>query len=177
MWRLVREAVKRIARWLGVIPRGTQVDPACFPEDEYPVLCLQCGYTLRGLPDGRCPECGAGFIRGHLLVEQYVRLRRPKTDRYRRLVKRLLVIALPVHGTINLAMFGLWLAVTVAPEWSMDVLFAHDLGPWLRGAFAIAVVSTVALIAATILEIGTLPPADKRKAVRAVARKQTQDRH
>lgn len=53
------------------IPLGTAVDPALFPEDEFPVECLGCGYELRGLPDGRCPECGREFARGELLVSVY----------------------------------------------------------------------------------------------------------
>lgn len=48
------------------------VDPASFPEDEFPVRCPRCNYLLRGLPDGRCPECGTAFERGRLLVAQYV---------------------------------------------------------------------------------------------------------
>ena len=55
-----------------VIPRNASVDPTLFPEEEYPVYCSKCSYLLRGLPDGRCPECGASFERGHLLVRTYV---------------------------------------------------------------------------------------------------------
>lgn len=55
-----------------VIPPDATVDPALFPEDEYPVHCTKCGYDLRGLPDGKCPECGTTFERGHLLVSTYV---------------------------------------------------------------------------------------------------------
>ena len=55
------------------IPRDAAVDPTLFSEDEYPVHCPKCGYLLRGLPDGRCPECGTPFERGRLLVQQYVR--------------------------------------------------------------------------------------------------------
>ena len=36
------------------------------------MVCPGCEYLLRGLPDGRCPECGRTFARGRLLVEQYV---------------------------------------------------------------------------------------------------------
>ncbi len=56
-----------------VIPRGAMVDPAQFPEEEYPVHCTKCQYCLNGLPDGRCPECGTEFDRGQLLVSTYVR--------------------------------------------------------------------------------------------------------
>lgn len=56
----------------GIIPPETKVDPSAFSEDEFPVVCPKCEYLLRGLPDGRCPECGRPFERGRLLVEQYV---------------------------------------------------------------------------------------------------------
>ncbi len=55
-----------------VIPRDASVDPTLFPEQEYPVYCSKCSYLLRGLPDGKCPECGTSFERGHLLVRTYV---------------------------------------------------------------------------------------------------------
>jgi hypothetical protein len=45
------------------------ISPAAVLEDR---PCLQCGYSLRGLPlDGHCPECGipvANSLRGNLLV-------------------------------------------------------------------------------------------------------------
>ena len=47
------------------------VDPALFPEADYPVHCSKCQYLLTGLPDGPCPECGQPFERGKLLVSQY----------------------------------------------------------------------------------------------------------
>lgn len=35
---------------------------APIPCDDYPIVCAQCNYNLRGLPDpGRCPECGTPF--------------------------------------------------------------------------------------------------------------------
>jgi len=173
MLGLMRQARGPIARWLGVIPRGTQVDPACFPDDEYPVYCLQWGYALRGLPDGRCPECGREFARGHLLVEQYARFRRPKTDRYRRCTKRLLFFSLAVNITVQLALFGLALAVTLAPEWS----YAHDLGPWFLAAIVIAAVGLGAGLVAAGIEWAVGPPAEKRRAVQAAARGQLQNRN
>lgn len=69
-------------RWLNrplfgtrVISPDARVDPAGFPEDEFPVECPKCSYLLRGLSDARCPECGEPFDRGRLIVEQYVRQR------------------------------------------------------------------------------------------------------
>ncbi len=55
-----------------VIPADARVDPAEFPDDEFPVYCEKCGYLLRGLAEPRCPECGTAFDRGRLLVRQYV---------------------------------------------------------------------------------------------------------
>lgn len=74
-----RALVSRISQFLHrplfgtrVIPRDASVDPALFPEDEFPVYCSKCAYLLRGLRDGACPECGKNFRRGQLLVTQYV---------------------------------------------------------------------------------------------------------
>lgn len=68
---------QRFLQWLAsrrwVIPPETRVDPSLFPEEEFPVFCPKCNYLLRGLPDGRCPECGREFERSRLLVDQYVR--------------------------------------------------------------------------------------------------------
>lgn len=49
----------------------TVVDPADFPEVDFPVICMKCRYELRGLRDGPCPECGEKFTRGRLLVIEY----------------------------------------------------------------------------------------------------------
>jgi len=58
-----------------VVPPDATVPAADFPEDEYPVYCPKCDYSLRGLSTDRCPECGEPFDRGRLLVVQYVRER------------------------------------------------------------------------------------------------------
>ncbi|HPD30650.1 MAG TPA: hypothetical protein PLL20_11690 [Phycisphaerae bacterium] len=67
---------QRFLRWAAarrlVIPRDTRVDPSLLSEERFPVSCPKCEYLLRGLPDGRCPECGREFDHGKLLVEQYV---------------------------------------------------------------------------------------------------------
>lgn len=68
LWHLLRRPLFGTI----VIPKDARVDPAQFPEDQFPVHCVKCGYWLRGLPDGRCPECGEPFERGRLLVRQYV---------------------------------------------------------------------------------------------------------
>ena len=55
-----------------VVPKDARVDPALFSEEDFPVFCPKCRYSLRGLRDGLCPECGQPFERGGLLVRQYV---------------------------------------------------------------------------------------------------------
>jgi hypothetical protein len=55
-----------------VIPHNARVDPALFPEEEFVIHCGKCGYNLRGLPDGPCPECGTPFERARELVLAYV---------------------------------------------------------------------------------------------------------
>ena len=64
-----------------VISPDVAVDPSRFPEAEFPVRCTQCDYLLRGLPDGKCPECGREFNRGNLLVRQYVLEHGQRTSR------------------------------------------------------------------------------------------------
>lgn len=59
-----------------VLPPDARVDPAGFPEDEFPIYCPECDYSLRSLPQQRCPECGRAFDRSRLLVEQYVTQRK-----------------------------------------------------------------------------------------------------
>jgi hypothetical protein len=105
-------------------------------------------------------------------VEQYARFRRPKTDRYRRITRPLLVFFFTVHITVQLALFGLALAVTLAPEWS----YAHDLGPWFLAAIVIAAVGLGAGLVAAGIECAVAPPAEKRRAVQAAARGQLQNR-
>jgi len=55
-----------------VVPKDARVDPTLFSEEDFPVFCPKCRYSLRGLRDGLCPECGQPFERGVLLVRQYV---------------------------------------------------------------------------------------------------------
>lgn len=35
--------------------------PSVVPPAEQQVCCPQCGYDLRAIPEGRCPECGFGY--------------------------------------------------------------------------------------------------------------------
>ncbi len=71
LWARLHALLSRPLFGTKVIPRDARVDPAEFPEDEFPVYCPKCHYLLRGLPDGRCPECGDPFDRGRLLITQY----------------------------------------------------------------------------------------------------------
>ena len=72
MFKKLKEILTRPLFGTRVIPKDAVVDPALFPEEEFPVYCPKCDYLLRGLPDGPCPECGTRFARGQLLVRQYV---------------------------------------------------------------------------------------------------------
>ena len=47
-----------------------RADISRLPENQFPIWCPKCDYLLRGLPDGRCPECGTEFERARLLVQQ-----------------------------------------------------------------------------------------------------------
>ena len=38
---------------------------------ELPLVCLQCGYNLTGVPSGRCPECGNPIVRRE--IDRYLR--------------------------------------------------------------------------------------------------------
>jgi hypothetical protein len=55
-----------------VAPPNAVVDPRLFPEEEFPIWCERCGYSLTQLPDGRCPECGRAFTRARALIVEYV---------------------------------------------------------------------------------------------------------
>ena len=73
-----------------VIPPDARVDPARFPEDEFPLYCPKCDYLLRGLAEDRCPECGKSFDRGRLLVVNYVQDPFRRTWRHTRIGRALL---------------------------------------------------------------------------------------
>lgn len=75
----MRENLLRLWRWLRqpvlgttVIPKHARVDASLFSEDEFPVKCPRCDYSLRGLIREYCPECGTAYDRGRLLVTQYL---------------------------------------------------------------------------------------------------------
>jgi hypothetical protein len=87
--RFISSVQRHVRDWLSIPTPNARVHPALFPEADYPVFCMRCGYDLRGLSEQRCPECGEQFERGQLLVEQYVRCRRPHSDLRYRLARRI----------------------------------------------------------------------------------------
>ena len=175
MLRWSHRAKRGLARWLEVYPRGTEVDPALFPESEYPVRCLDCGYALVGLPDGRCPECGSPFARGLLLVETYARVRLPRGDKRRRIARYLswLSLALFLGGAVLavLVPLGLMLVLKLAPEASTNLLMKTDFLSWLRFVPLLGAFGGVAWLGAMFLEIATWPPSKKRTAMREAAKR------
>jgi hypothetical protein len=170
VWRAIDASLLRFSiRRLGHIPAGTTVEPAEFPEDEYPVRCLQCGYDLRRLADGRCPECGTEFRRGLLLVEEYVYGRRPKKQRWSVLARGCtgLVVA---SGAFPLLMaIGLVLATRVP---GLDaVLLSPAACRWIESALGVCVFGVVLGNLVFLVEVVMRRPAhNKRRAVRVAAR-------
>ena len=53
-----------------------EIDLDRLPIPDWDVHCPRCGYPLRGLPEHRCPECGARF-RMQDVVHTWTRLRDP----------------------------------------------------------------------------------------------------
>lgn len=112
MWKKFKTVLGRPLFGTRVIPPGARVDPALFAEDEFPVHCPKCDYLLRGLPDGRCPECGTEFERGRLLVEQYVT--RP-LEWHRRTSRSRRVLVLGVVAGFTLMGVSAYVAPLVMP--------------------------------------------------------------
>lgn len=166
---MLRGIRRRIHSGLGLPPPDATVDPAAFPEAEYPVRCLECGYALQGLPDGRCPECGTSFKRGRLLVETYAFGRRPRRDPRYRLTRILWRITVVSYAIALLMMFFWWIALHVAPVPALELFFR--VLPVLvlawPGALLLALVTGVFV---AVLDMRALPPAAKRQAVRDAAR-------
>jgi hypothetical protein len=98
-----------------VIPKDASVDPSLFPEDEYPVACPKCWYSLHQLPDGRCPECGTAFQRGRLLVRLYVTGWKPIGWTRRPIVRWTLVVFAFGFAFYLLGMVGL---LTIKLKWT-----------------------------------------------------------
>jgi hypothetical protein len=82
-------------------------------------VCSKCGYALRGLADGQCPECGLAFKRGQLLVQQYVR---EYGKRFRGKLERLASRGFQVAVTIYVVFFGaLYVTLAIARFGTDDV--------------------------------------------------------
>ncbi len=99
-----------------VIPHDATVDPAQFPEDEYPAHCTKCQYCLNGLPDGKCPECGTDFVRGALLVKLYGSIVNDVRWRYPTAYKwywRLIVVGsiLPIAGFLSMMCLAYYIKI------------------------------------------------------------------
>jgi len=130
-----------------VMPRKVakaSVDPNPFPEEQFPLYCPKCGYLLRGLPDGRCPECGTSFERGRLLVEQYV-LRHGgpgwRLTRMGRWIARLVVCGFLLHflGQAGLYVTLRWMKTQDTPaklSAALETLFT--VSRWTQAASGLA---------------------------------------
>ena len=174
MFSVVSGAKRWVGKLFGVLPRGTRVDPALFPEDEYPVRCLNCGYDLRTLPDGRCPECGETFARGHLLVEQYARGRLPRWDRNRRIAWWLYAcsfgvwVAGPAYGVVVIEF-------VYGGEANFYLAFLNRNGwGWPESVFRVpqlgAIAACLIFITALAVNVAALPRRKNCREVRAAAR-------
>lgn len=94
MSHAMQKGIHRPLFGTSVMPTDARVDPAAFPEEEFPLNCPNCRYLLRGLPEERCPECGEPFDRGRLLVLHYVVWRTQRQRRYRNTILALSIAAL-----------------------------------------------------------------------------------
>lgn len=124
-----------------VIAQDARADVSRLSEDEFPIWCPKCDYLLRGLPDGRCPECGTEFERGRLLVQQYVHqwsetLRRRTTSgkwAVRTAWVGLTVIAVGYLGIIIMAQFGYPILSNGRPTPGASELYHRVLVIWSNG--------------------------------------------
>lgn len=170
MLQFVRTALTSVASRLGFLPSGARVDPAAFEEDEYPVHCLNCGYALRGLPDGLCPECGKEFSRSLLLVEIYARGRRPKHDGWRRLVKVGFIASIVASAVVPATCVIGLLLLRIAPDTARGVLMNSRLFAVVQlTSFWLMFAPVCGILTATILMLSS-PPSQKCRAVREAAR-------
>jgi len=172
--RFVSAARRYVRELLDALPADARVDPALFTEAEYPVFCMQCGYELRGLHATRCPECGREFDRGQLLVDQYVRCQRPRTDRRRRAARRLVWIARAIVAVFGLTMLLFGLLVRIAQESVSEFLVSLPLywmRVFVRVFFGLLVLAFVCGVSGAVLWAVTLPPKSKRRKVRSAVPK------
>jgi hypothetical protein len=60
-----------LAAWIPMLSLLGVGRPLYGSHDHINVNCPQCGYSLVGLVEARCPECGAGFTLDQLLAAQH----------------------------------------------------------------------------------------------------------
>ncbi|MCH8805087.1 MAG: hypothetical protein IH986_03255 [Planctomycetes bacterium] len=125
-WRAWIARAWRYQRALGTtIPPEARVDPDRFSEEEFPVFCRKCRYQLRGLTEGRCPECGMAFERGRLLVQEYaIEGGRPLFPRSRKVAKWCLVFGIGLYAVSQITPFILlkWVPVFGPPQYLYALL-------------------------------------------------------
>ena len=92
--------------------------------------CTTCKYLLTGPPEsGRCPECGADYGEGVLIIWGYHRLTRvPHTPSLRRLNRVLMV----VMSLFMLIMAGFMFSITGNPITLVPLLWVALLHAWYR---------------------------------------------
>ncbi len=164
----MRRIWRGVCKALEVIPRGTRVDPADFPEDEYPVRCLKCGYDLHGLADGRCPECGEAFERGMLLVETYARRRKPKRGRVRRATYWLGIVIVATWLLNRVPVTAFYMCA----KWKTELfwILLDWMGYWLRFvAIPLVVIQILAWLSIMVMLFVTRVPLKKNKAMMRAA--------
>lgn len=156
--------IDRILRRLERIPKGTALDTEQFPERDYPVHCLECGYALHGLPDGRCPECGHAFVRGELVVEIYARVMRPRRDVRRRLSWALWLMGMASQG-LFIVMGGVVGGIQkLYPDYLPSAVSPASALRFVVGLFAMLVGGQCVLWASFLIDMTRLPPRQKRQA-------------
>jgi hypothetical protein len=158
-----RSVLEWLADLADPVTAGKRVDPAAFPEDEYPVRCLECGYDLRRLPDGRCPECGEAFERGRLLVEEYARGRLPRNAKWTRRASCIGILVLhAAYAPFLIVVVWAYWETRGGPSFPMEIAL-----PWTLGGSIVGASIGLALsIFGVILAERVRPPREKRRLVR-----------
>ena len=138
-----------------VISPDARAEVSRLPEDRFPIWCPKCEYLLRGLPDGRCPECGTEFERGRLLVRQYVHqwsetLRRKTTSGkwiVRTALAGLVVIAVGFVGLVVMSQLGYPAIPKGRPLSPAESLLYHDIvANWTAGTWYAGVATLLGLL-------------------------------
>jgi hypothetical protein len=153
-----------------VVPPDARVDPAAFPDDQFPVYCPQCRYLLRGLTSDRCPECGTPFDRGRLLVGQYIfSPERWQCARSWKWAIWAMVIGFLPTAASALFAFGTQLLADPAtqPRISIDTML--EIGHWLTVA-RVAGMVLWAVAAALFLRLAIVTKKKRMRVFRAIDR-------